>query len=139
MASTTDMIKKVLSGILAGTLSLKTTESNSARTYWSNTLAIGNSTADNVAVAAVVGKKHYITGVQYGSSFAPGVASDVIVKTGSTTLWRRPWCSAAGSYTPTEPAFISPLTCATNEAVNVALSAGNSAGNTYVNIQGYTE
>ncbi len=95
-------------------------------------------TNDDEVVAAVVGKKHYVTGVQI-SNTDTSVATYVVVKSGSTVIWKGflgPYIAATPGSGYIDATFLHPLEGAAGEAINVACLT-SSAQVTFC-AQGYT-
>lgn len=102
---------------------------------WSYAAASGGitGTSDVALQAANAGQRHFLTSLQVKNSHT-STATEVVVKDGSTVIWRM-HCSAAA----TEPAcviFDPPLVGTKNTALNVACVTNSTA--TYVNAQGFT-
>lgn len=104
-------------------------------TTWSYASANGGvtDTADDEAKAAGgSGVRQYVTRVQAINGHAT-TSTEVVIKTGSTVLWRG-WAQAAGG--GAAATFDPPLRGGDNEAINVANVTNSSQ--TYFNLQGYT-
>lgn len=88
-------------------------------------------TADDEAKAAAIGIRNYVTSVQVINGHAT-VNTEVVIKDGSTVLWRG-WAQAAGGGVSAK--FDPPLRGTANTAVNVAnITTGSQ---TYFNLQGF--
>jgi hypothetical protein len=100
---------------------------------WQYAAASGGivNTADNVLIAAAgAGIKNYLTGFSIANASA--TASEVVVKDGSTVIWRTYLAANA----PIQSIkFVTPLQSSANTALNVAcITTGTQ---TYINAQGY--
>lgn len=95
-----------------------------------------NKTSDVVIAAAAVGQKNYLQSLQIAAGVALATASELVVKDGSTVIWR---CSLpAAVVQPTTFNFEPPLRGSTNTALNVAAVTQFATGNLSINAQGYT-
>lgn len=95
-------------------------------------------TADDEVVAAVVGSRHYITGIQI-SNTDTAVGTVVVVKSDSTVIWAgmvSPFVAAAPGVSYIEATFPRPLKAVIGKAINVACLT-NSAQVTFC-AQGFT-
>lgn len=91
-------------------------------------------TSDDVAQAAGGGGvHHYITSIQVFNSH-PSVSTPVVVKSGSTVLWRGLAYNTGGRAEAIT--FPTALVGGDNEAINVANETNGAS--TYFNLQGYT-
>ena len=105
-------------------------------TPWSYAAASGGitDTADNTLIAATgAGKANYLTSLQVMNSSA--TATEVVVKTGSTVLWRARF--GVSMISPVSIEFKRPLQSANNTSLTVACITN--ATTTYVNAQGYSD
>lgn len=97
-------------------------------------------TADNVMRAAsTVGGVHYLSTMQITNNDA-SVGTEVVVKDGSTVIWRMwfgQYVAAVTQPQPTQIEFNPPLSGSPNTALNVA--AITTSGQVYVNAQGWTQ
>lgn len=84
-----------------------------------------------VKAAAGAGIRNYMTSIQYANT---GVASEIVVKDGSTVIWRGYAPATTGAQS--QIAFDPPLRGTANTALNVAMITTASA--TRVSAQGYT-
>ncbi len=94
-------------------------------------------TGDDVLAAAVTGVQAHCVALQLYNSDT-SVSTEVVVKDGSTVIWRvlLPAGRASGDFTaPVSFTFPLPLRASTNTALNVA--AITTSGEVYVNAQGY--
>lgn len=92
-------------------------------------------TADDVIIAAAgAGKSNYLTSLQISNTHA-SVDTEVVVKDGSTVIWRREF--KALGVGPADIVFARPLISSNNTALNVA--AITTGAKVYVNAQGYRE
>lgn len=103
---------------------------------WSYAAASGGitDTADVTLVAAPgAGKSNYLTSLQVCNT--SGTATEVVIKSGSTVLWR---CKVGASMIqPTSISFLRPLVTANNTAMTAACITTATA--TYINAQGYQD
>jgi len=103
---------------------------------WSYAAASGGitDTADVTLVAAAgVGKSNYLTGLQVQNT--SGTATEVVIKTGSTVLWR---CRVGASMiNPVDITFTRPLISANNTSLTAACITNATV--TYINAQGYQD
>lgn len=99
---------------------------------WQSTGTKADTTDLVVKTAAGAGLKNYMTGLQYHNNSA--VASDIVVKQGSTVIWtgRAP----ASMASPAVITFPTPLQSAANAALNVAMLT--TATSTTINAQGFS-
>lgn len=105
-------------------------------TPWAYAAASGGitDTADNTLVAAAgAGKSNYLVSLQILNSSA--TATEVLIKTGSTVLWRGRF--GASMIAPVSIEFKRPLVSANNTSLVVACVT--TATVTYVNAQGYSD
>lgn len=105
-------------------------------TPWSYAAASGGitDTADNTLIAAAgAGKSNYLVSAQIMNSSA--TATEVVIKTGSTVLWRGRF--GASMIQPASIEFKRPLASANNTSLTVACITGATV--TYVNAQGYSD
>lgn len=101
-------------------------------TYGAPTGGIVN-TADNpIAAAAGIGKSNYLSGIQLING-AGGAATEVVIKDGSTVIWRTVLVPSAGI----SVSFPTPLYSSSNAALNVACIT--TAAAVYVNAQGFVD
>ena len=101
---------------------------------WSYAAASGgitNTTDVALAAAAGAGLRRYVTSI--GLSNASAVATEVVLKDGSTVIWRG---YVAANAPLTHIDFSNPLKTSANAALNVACITTASA--IYINAQGYT-
>jgi hypothetical protein len=89
-------------------------------------------TADDEAFAAIASTRTYITSVQVFNADAT-VGTEVVIKDGSTVLWRGYAAALGGGCSAT---FATPLRGTANTAVNVANIT--TSAETYFNLQGYS-
>ena len=106
---------------------------------WSYAAASGgitNTTDVALAAAAGAGLRRYLTAIQAVNASA-SVTTEVVVKDGSTVIWRG-WLGsqAAGDHHEAYLTFPSPLKTSANAALNFACITTGAA--VYVNAQGYT-
>lgn len=101
---------------------------------WSYATANGGvtDTADDEAKAAVASTRHYVTSVQVINAH-DSVATEVVIKDGSTVLWRG-WAEQTGGGVSAK--FDPPLRGTENTAINVANITNGSQ--TYFNLQGFS-
>ncbi len=103
---------------------------------WSYAAASGGitDTSDVTLIAAAgAGKSNYLTSLQVCNT--SGTATEVVVKSGATILWR---CKVGASMIqPTSISFLRPLVSANNTALTAACITGSTA--TYINAQGYQD
>lgn len=103
---------------------------------WSYAAASGGitDTADvTLAAAPGAGKSNYLTSLQVCNT--SGTATEVVIKSGSTVLWR---CKVGASMIqPTSISFLRPLVTANNTAMTAACITNATA--TYINAQGYQD
>ena len=112
---------------------LVTRQNSIPENEWQYAAASGGitNTADNVLQAAAgAGIKNYLTGLTLANASA--TATEVVVKDGSTVIWR----SYVAANAPIQSIkFVTPLQSSANTALNVAcITTGTQ---TYVNVQGY--
>lgn len=111
------------------------------RSLWSYAPPAGgytNSTADVAAKAAVSGKRNYVTGITISAGVALATASELVIKTGSTVLFRLSLPAAVIPPTTIDIPADTPLVGGVNEAINIAAVTLFATGNLSVNLQGYT-
>lgn len=116
------------------------TESN-LRSLWSYAPPAGgytNSTSNVEAKAAVSGKRNYVTGITISAGVALATASELVIKTGSTVLFRLSLPAAVIPPTTIDIPADTPLVGGVNEAINIAAVTLFATGNLSVNLQGYT-
>lgn len=116
------------------------TETN-PRTPWSYAPPAGgytNSTADVAVKAAVAGKRNYITGITISAGVALATASELVIKDGSTVLFRLSLPAAVVQPTTIDIPPDTPLAGSVNTAINIAAVTQFATGNLSVNLQGYT-
>ncbi len=105
---------------------------------WTYAAASGGivNTADNVlAVAAGAGIRNYLTGISIQNASAT-IATEVVIKDGSTVIWRGYLGIGSLLNSAVGLAFPTPLRSSANVALSVA--AITTASTIYVNAQGYT-
>ena len=95
-----------------------------------------NKTTDVALVAAVAGQKNYIVSLQIAAGVALATASELVVKDGSTVVWRMSLPAAV--IQPTTINFDPPLRGSVNSALNAAAVTLFATGNLSINAQGYT-
>lgn len=103
---------------------------------WSYVAAAGGitDTSDVTLVAAAgAGKSNYVTSLQLHNKGA--TATEVVVKSGSTVLWRG--YAPASGVGPVTVTFATPLASAANTALTAACVTGSSA--TLINAQGFQD
>lgn len=107
--------------------------SNTAWTYAGAEGGITNTSDVTLKAAAGIGNGVYLTGLQIVNK--GGTATEVVVKSGSTVLWRT--YAAANGANPINVAFPDPLVADNNTALTAACITTSSA--TIISAQGYTD
>ena len=97
---------------------------------------ITNSTVDVSMKAAVAGKRNYLQSIQVSVGVALAIASEFVIKDGSTVIYRG--SLAAATLVPASVRFDPPLKSSVNTALNLAAVSAFATGNLVVNAQGYT-
>jgi hypothetical protein len=91
-------------------------------------------TTDVVAKAAAgAGLRNYVTGIQFKN--ASNVATDLVIKDGSTVIWRGHMGTDFDDPGMIGVVFQTPLKGTANTAINVACTVSGAA--VYVNLQGF--
>lgn len=114
-------------------------QENKLGTDWVYTPPAGgytNSTSDvAIKAAAGAGIRNYITSMQIGAGVALATASELVIKSASTIIWRMSLPAAV--IAPINIIFDPPLVSAANEALNIAAVTQFATGNLSVNARGY--
>jgi hypothetical protein len=101
-------------------------------TYAALTGGIVNTSDVVLVTAAGVGKSNYLTSLQIINGPA-GATTEVVIKDGSTVIWRQDFIASAGIVVN----FATPLYSSPNTALNAACITTSAA--VYLNAQGYQD
>lgn len=100
-----------------------------------NTHSPSDNTAAIVTIAAVSGKRHYLTGIHCSFDAAPAATTLKVENGAGTTVWEVDITSVG----PMEFLFLSPMEMTVNTALVVTLGAGGSSVGGNVAVSAYTD
>ena len=105
---------------------------------WSSTQTSSANTAQTLSVAAIAGKRHYVTGLVVAIKAAAATGDiNVVLKDGTTALWSEVIGDSAARGTRVGGIFDDPFEGTVSTAINLVVDAGGASCVTVASIKGY--